>query len=207
MRSITGGCSSRNDSSSVPGDDEAAKQRLGEHVGARRLADQHGDLAEEVAAAEVGDAHLGDVHRRGALEDDVERAAAQPLAQDPPPGLERLLVERVGDPLDRRPRQVREEREVGELRDDAVSFHSAQSLTGDLVPGQCPGTRSRMRQCGGPGCDSGAWPSFLPPGPAAYVSHGVEWFFHPTGFFFQLQTPSGNACSSAAHCASVNVTA
>ena len=49
--------------------------------------------------------------------------SAEALAQDSPPRLERLFVERVRDALELRPGEVREERELRELGDDAVSVH------------------------------------------------------------------------------------
>ena len=36
----------------------------------------------------------------------------------------------------------------------------------------------RERHFFGPGCDSGAWPSFSPPSPAAYVNQGIECFLY-----------------------------
>ena len=76
------------------------------------------DLAEEVAAAEPRDlvAVAGDDRR--AVEDHVEPAAGEPLAEHALPLRERLLLELVRDRLELGPRQVGEERRLGERVDE-----------------------------------------------------------------------------------------
>jgi hypothetical protein len=60
------------------------------------------------------------------LEDDVEPRTAEPLSQDPLPGVEPFLVERMGDRFELGPRQIAEQPEARERVGD---FLSVQILT------------------------------------------------------------------------------
>ncbi len=89
--------------------DQAAKRAQGNHVGGGGLAEQDGDLAEEVAPAEPGAILAVDPDRDVAVEDDVEARAAEPLAQDALTLREPGFVERVRDGLQLGPREVGEQ--------------------------------------------------------------------------------------------------
>ena len=96
-----------------PGHDEASQLGLGYDVGAGNVAAQHGDLAEELAAAEPP---LASVQRdgRGSVEDHVEGAPGDAFAQHPRSGLEDLLVVPVSEGFELGMRQVGEERQPRE---------------------------------------------------------------------------------------------
>ena len=66
------GLSTTNGSTFCPGRTGRAQRPQRDHVGDRRLAKEHGDLAEELAAAEPGALVAIDHDRRLAVEDDVE---------------------------------------------------------------------------------------------------------------------------------------
>ena len=123
MRSITGGCSSRNPSSCGPG---STRQRRS--VSARTSAIgtppiEDGDLAEEVATTEPCALLAVDDDRGVSLDDDVEGASRDPLAQDTLALGEDLLVEGVGDGLELRPAEIGEERELCEPLDGLGRCH------------------------------------------------------------------------------------
>ena len=80
-----------------PAEDDAAQRREGHDVGDRRLAEEDRDLAEELAPAEPGPLLAVDLDRAGAVEDDVEARAGEPLAEDPLALREPALLEGVGD--------------------------------------------------------------------------------------------------------------
>ena len=100
---------------------EAAHGRDGDDVRGRRLAEQDRDLAEEVAAVELGALRPVDGDVRVALEDHVEAGRRQPLAEDALALREVHLLERARDPEELRRLQVPEQGEPRENVRDLLS--------------------------------------------------------------------------------------
>ena len=105
---------------------EAPERHERDDVGGGRLIEQNRQLAEEIAPRQLGPLLSVDSDRGLALEDDVEARAAEALPQDALPLVEPLLLERVGDGLELRSRQVPEQREA---REGVGKFLSVQVLT------------------------------------------------------------------------------
>src|SRR5205085_3195921 len=96
------------------GDDRAAKDVRRDDVRDRRLAEKRGDLAEELAASEGAVVLAAHPDRRLALEDDVERRAADALTDDPLAFGVPALLDDVGDRLELSRADVREQRDAGQ---------------------------------------------------------------------------------------------
>ena len=114
---------------------QAAKECRRDHVGGRSVAGQRRDLAEEVSASEPSAFGLVDDHPRLTFEDDVEAAAAHALAEDTLPVGEHLLIDRVGDLLELRLREVCEQRQLRERVNDGsrLSGHGGRLVRGTLL--------------------------------------------------------------------------
>jgi hypothetical protein len=112
-----------------PGKRETAQERLRADVRDRDAADEHRDLAEELAAPETRTLLAVDEDRCLALEDDVEGPTRDALAENPLPLCEDLLLERVRDGFELGPAEIGEERELSETVDGGRSGHCVPEPT------------------------------------------------------------------------------
>src|SRR5687767_12690667 len=99
-------------------DDDAAHHRLGDHIGAGRLARQERGLAEEVSRPERPAVLAVDADRGLTLEDHEEAAAAHPLPERALTLGEDLFVDRVRKSLELGAAEVREERQPRKAVDE-----------------------------------------------------------------------------------------
>src|SRR6266550_7164673 len=97
------------------GDDRAMEPLRRDDVGDRWIAKEHGDLAEEISAAELSVILAVDADDRFAREDDVKARSGEALPQDALAIRKAALVDDVGDRLELRRAEVGEQREAGQL--------------------------------------------------------------------------------------------
>src|SRR5712664_3887423 len=97
------------------GDDRAMKPLRRDDVGDGWIAKQHGDLAEEISAAESAVVLAVDADDRFAREDDVEARSTEALPQDALAIGKAALVDDVGDRLELGRAEIGEQRQGGEL--------------------------------------------------------------------------------------------
>ncbi len=146
IRSITRGRSSRKRSTSGRGITRQWSTPLRDDVRRRRALREDRDLAEEVAAAETRDLLPVELDDRRAVEDHVEAAAREPLAQDALTLRERLLVELVRDLLELGARQVGEERRLRKPIDERGPGLHRSNPTTERRPDGRRARRSRPRR-------------------------------------------------------------
>src|SRR5206468_9981607 len=104
----------------LAGQDEATERPRRDDVGDWGLAQQDGDLPEELAAPERIYAFTTRDHCGLAVEDDVKGRAGEAFAEDTLVLSEVALLEGVGDPLNLGAGEIGEDREAGERFADVV---------------------------------------------------------------------------------------
>ena len=81
------------------GEDKATRLGQSNDIGGRRSAEEDGDLTEELAATELRPLLAIDLDGAGAVKDEEEAGAREPLAQDTRADGEPCLVELAGNGL------------------------------------------------------------------------------------------------------------